>query len=87
MKDAVQNCKGQLQYLWLFFTCVFVHAGKSGTYIGPYYIGPFISNLFNTGSQQPLNNWTNDSAACTRMYDETVRIIHESQAGLKTSAL
>jgi len=87
MKDAVQNCKGQLQYLWLFFICVFVHAGKSGTYIGPYYIGPFISNLFNTGSQQPLNKWTNDSAACTRMYDETVRIIHESQAGLKTSAL
>ncbi|DBB07994.1 TPA: hypothetical protein ACH3X3_009368 [Trebouxia sp. C0006] len=61
--------------------------GKSGTYIGPYYIGPFISNLFNTGSQQPLNKWTNDSAACTRMYDETVRIIHESKAGSKTSAL
>lgn len=55
-----------------------VSAGKSGTYIGPYYIGPFISNLFNTGSQQPLNRWTNDTAACTRMYDETVRLVHEA---------
>ena len=62
-------------------------AGKSGTYIGPYYIGPFISNLFNTGSQQPLNKWTNDTAACTRMYNETVRLVHEANGGQAASTV
>ena len=57
-----------------------VHAGKSGTYVGPYYVGPLVSNLFNTGTQQPLNRWAQDPAACTRMYEETVRIVHEANS-------
>ena len=57
-----------------------LHAGKSGTYVGPYYVGPLVSNLFNTGTQQPLNRWAQDPAACTRMYEETVRIVHEANS-------
>ena len=55
-----------------------LHAGKAGTYIGPYYVGPFTTNLFNAGSQAPLNKWASDSAACTRMYNETVQLIHDA---------
>ena len=58
--------------------CACVYTGKSGTYVGPYYVGPLVTNLFNTGTQQPLNRWTNDQAACTRMYNETVRLVHET---------
>ena len=61
--------------------CACVCTGKSGTYVGPYYVGPLVTNLFNTGTQQPLNRWTNDQGACTRMYNETVSLVHDASHG------
>ncbi|KAL3154197.1 hypothetical protein ABBQ32_013708 [Trebouxia sp. C0010 RCD-2024] len=83
--DAAQKVLGQTEergaVSLLYAATAPEVSGKSGTYIGPYYIGPFISNMFNTGSQQPLNRWTSDAAACTRMYNETVRLVHEANDG------
>lgn len=82
--DAAQKVMGQTEERGAVPTLYAATApelsGKSGTYVGPYYVGPLVSNLFNTGTQQPLNRWAQDPAACTRMYEETVRIVHEANS-------
>ncbi len=48
-----------------------------GAYIGPAWAGPVPLNLMNTGQHEPASHEVKDAAACSRLYDAVINILHE----------